>query len=270
MSSDGHAKGSGTARAVLKGLAWTATGPGTKLERPLKRSEQIAAAISDDIVTEDLQPGDRLPNEAAMVDRFGVGRGSLREALRILEVHGVISLRSGPGGGPVVESLSPRDVARSLSLYLSRAQASILELAQARLLLEPWVARLAAESQDAEGLDRLQQAIDYEKSIPVGDRTYIEAANLFHFALTSMTGNKVIDLVATTLKDMYTTRVVNEVPMGEVAHQEHLLREHAAIAKAIFDGDGVRAETLSREHMSVELGRATSDPRFGESRISWS
>jgi GntR family transcriptional repressor for pyruvate dehydrogenase complex len=66
----------------------------------VKTSERVAAAIVSEIVSRGLGAGDRSPNEATMLERFQVGRASLREALRILEVHGLISLRSGPGGGP--------------------------------------------------------------------------------------------------------------------------------------------------------------------------
>src|SRR4051812_16787467 len=97
------------------------------LPRPIKTSERIAAALIEDVNGEGLQPGDRLPNEAAMVERFQVGRGSLREALRILEVYGLISLKSGPGGGPVVQAVDPREVGRTFSLYLSIAGATIAE-----------------------------------------------------------------------------------------------------------------------------------------------
>jgi len=75
--------------------------------RGMKTSERIAATIVADIAAQGLVPGDRLPNEAAMIERFQLGRGSVREALRILEVHGIIQLRSGPGGGPVVAAVRP-------------------------------------------------------------------------------------------------------------------------------------------------------------------
>ena len=65
-----------------------------------KVSEVVARAIVHDIVSRGLEPGATLPSEAVMLARFQVGRASLREALRILEVHGLITIKPGPGGGP--------------------------------------------------------------------------------------------------------------------------------------------------------------------------
>jgi GntR family transcriptional repressor for pyruvate dehydrogenase complex len=238
------------------------------MERAVKTSERVAAAIVADIVAARLKPGDRLPNEAAMVERFGVGRGSLREALRILEVHGLISLRSGPGGGPVVVDVHPRDVARTFSLYLHLSGATIRELTEARLFLEPMSARLAAETREPEGMRRLREAVDYEASIPPGDPRFIQAANNFHYVLASMTGNVVIDLLATALKELYTTRVVNGGLVNDL-NQEHLAREHREMADAIMRGHAAAAERLARDHTQKYLGKVTAIPGFAESTITW-
>jgi GntR family transcriptional repressor for pyruvate dehydrogenase complex len=114
------------------------------IDRNIKTSERVAAAIVGLVLEQGLQAGDRLPNETEMIDQFRVGRGSLREALRILETYGLISLRSGPGGGPVILNVSPEDVSRSFSLYLNLSGATIHELADARKVIDPLMARLAA------------------------------------------------------------------------------------------------------------------------------
>ena len=85
--------------------------------RTVKASERVAQDIVRDIVRRGLQTGDRLPLEAAMVEEYGVSRTSLREALRILEVQGLISLKPGPGGGPVVGTVEPSHLARTAALY---------------------------------------------------------------------------------------------------------------------------------------------------------
>jgi GntR family transcriptional regulator, transcriptional repressor for pyruvate dehydrogenase complex len=244
------------------------TAPSPRLGRAVKISERIASAIVDDIVANGLKEGDRLPNETAMTSQFGVGRGSLREALRILEVHGVISLRSGPGGGPVILATDPRDVARSFSLYLNLNRATIRELIQARLVIEPILARMAAETHESAGLERLREAVAYEASIPEGDPQFVFASNNFHYVLATLSGNKVIDLLATSLKDLYTTRVVAR---GLVNGLEHgpLRSEHRQIAEAIMDGKADRAERLARQHTEYYLGLVAAYPGFADSMITW-
>jgi GntR family transcriptional repressor for pyruvate dehydrogenase complex len=238
------------------------------IDRAVKTAERIAAALVADIVNQRLEPGDRLPNEAAMVERFKVGRGSLREALRVLEVHGLISLRSGPGGGPVIVAVHPRDVARTFSLYLHLSGATIRELTGARLFVEPMVARLAAETRDPDDMNRLREAIEYEESIPLGDARYIDAGNNFHYVLATMTGNRVIDLLATALKELYTTRVVQGGLLNDL-DQEHLRIEHREMANAILRGHPGAAERLAREHTEHFMAKIGHIPGFAESKITW-
>jgi GntR family transcriptional regulator, transcriptional repressor for pyruvate dehydrogenase complex len=88
-----------------------------------KVSEVVARAIVHDIVTGGLEQGATLPSEAVMLSRFGVGRASLREALRILEVHGLITIKPGPGGGPIVAAPTSRSFGRIAS-WTGRRSAS--------------------------------------------------------------------------------------------------------------------------------------------------
>lgn len=237
--------------------------------RGMKTSERIAAIIIQDIAAQGLVPGDRLPNEAAMIERFQLGRGSVREALRILEVHGIIQLRSGPGGGPVVGAVRPRDVARTFSLYLNRVGATMGELVDARTFLEPTVARLASEHRDPDGLERLRDALTREELIEDGDPRYIQAANDFHYVVGSMTGNRVLNLIAMSLKELYTSRVVGG-GLANATTAPSIRLEHRAIGEAILAGDGDMAEELMRVHMNLYLGRVRSLPGVGDSVITWS
>jgi DNA-binding FadR family transcriptional regulator len=231
--------------------------------------ERIAAALVQDIVSQGLKAGDRLPIEQTMRERFQVGRGSVREALRILEVHGVISLRSGPGGGPVLTDVDAHDVARSFSLYLNISRAKMEELVEARLVIEPIVARMAAENRDPEALDRLRAAMAAEDALPQSDERYIKAANDFHYAITSMTGNKVIDLLATSLKELYTTPVVSSGVASRTT-EPTIRNEHREIGTAILEGDADRAEDLMRSHMKLYLERMRADPQsIADQLVTW-
>ena len=85
--------------------------------RVVKTSEMVALNIVHDIKARNLKNGDRLPLEMAMLQEYRVSWASLREALRLLEVQGLISIKPGPGGGPVVGSVDARQMARTASLY---------------------------------------------------------------------------------------------------------------------------------------------------------
>ena len=106
---------------------------GDAVFRPLKTAEAFARDLVREIVNEGLRTGDKLPSEAAMLEQFGVSRESLREGLRLLEVQGLISLRRGPGGGPIVGHIDPGSLGRTSTLFYHLAGGTYAEL------LESWV-----------------------------------------------------------------------------------------------------------------------------------
>lgn len=215
-----------------------------------------------------MQPGDRLPNESEMLEQFGVGRGSLREALRILEIYGLINLRSGPGGGPVLLEVDPSDVSRSFSLYLHLRGASMQELADMRLMLDPLAARMAAESLTPDSAALLRETIDREaRSVGQNQSVFVEA-NDVHYVLATMTGNRVFDLVTTALKEMYTSRLAYS-SLGEHVASPEIHGDHQAISEAVLAGDADLAEELMRSHLRASLGKALQSPGFAASTIGW-
>src|SRR6185436_5963734 len=90
---------------------------GGSLLRSLKAAEVVARDVVRSITAAQLQPGDGLPSESQMLQQYGVSRESLREGLRLLEVQGMISIRRGPGGGPVVGTVDSANLGRMSTLY---------------------------------------------------------------------------------------------------------------------------------------------------------
>src|SRR6266508_2448071 len=127
-----------------------AIGPSGALTRQLKTSEIVAREVVKDIIARGLQPGDSLPPEAAMLELYGVSRESLREGLRLVEVQGLISIRRGPGGGPVVGNVDPANLGRISTLYYHMAGATYAELFEAWVIAESIIAERAARNPDSE------------------------------------------------------------------------------------------------------------------------
>jgi GntR family transcriptional regulator, transcriptional repressor for pyruvate dehydrogenase complex len=248
---------------------WSVDAVPSAIGRQVKTSERVASAIVDMVIDQGLRPGDRLPNEAEMIESFRVGRGSLREALRILENFGMISLRSGPGGGPVLLKVNPQDVGRSFSLYLNLSKATIRELAEARLLIDPLAARLAAETLTPEGEAALRFALDREAETPPDRALIVERANDFHYVLAAITGNAVINLVATALKELYTSRIVG-TGVARQTTEASIHEDHQKIGEAVLARDPELAERLMREHYTrrVDTLERTA-PAFLDSIITW-
>lgn len=237
--------------------------------RTSKVAESVAREILQDIVDRGLEPGTKLPPEPEMAETYGIARASLREALRILEIHGLIRIRPGPGGGPIVAPISSQDLGQTLTFFLQASGATFREVMQARLVLEPIMARQAAERGDAEVKAALRDGIDRSRGVlEETDEQYLEVATDFHGIVSGASGNNVLDLLARSLKDIYVARIRSIVYAPD--EREKLLRDHEVVADAILSGDGDGAEALMREHMEEYV--AIMEERFAgfmDEKIDW-
>ena len=118
----------------------------TMNHKPKKTAMLLAQRIVTEIVDRGLTPGTPLLAEKSMLDDYGVARGTLREALRFLEIQGVITIKTGPGGGPVVGEPGSRHLASIIAMMLQLESAPFRAVIEARTTLEPPMAAQAAIS----------------------------------------------------------------------------------------------------------------------------
>jgi DNA-binding FadR family transcriptional regulator len=229
-------------------LVVDATGAHHGLGRPPSRktSERVALELVHDIVAQGLTPGDHLPLEAAMVEHYGVSRASLREALRLLEVQGLIRIRPGPGGGPVVGTVRASNLARTASLYFHLGASTYDQLLATQVLLEPLCAQLAARHADREG------ALERFLTVPEIDSesTYRGVTAGFHEEVYRLCSNPVLALLTGAVTSIVSDHVV--ATMDPVELRPDILREHAALAKAIARGQADRAARLMASHFQAQ------------------
>lgn len=216
-------------------------------QRTEKVAESIARQILQDIQRNHLEAGAMLPPENAMVEEFGVGRGSLREALRILEVNGLVTLKPGPRGGPVVSPHDPANFGRMMTLHLESLGATYRQLLEARVEHEVVLARKAAE-QVGDVAGKIVRASLDPSNPDSGDQQYVSATSGFHRAVGKASGNPVLALAADSIYAIWSVRVTEVLyPTDDRAQ---VLEQHEAIARAIEKHDPRRAERLMREHMA--------------------
>lgn len=212
------------------------------------RASKIAEAVARDILTristDGLKVGSHLPSEAQMLAHYRVGRGSLREALRILEVHGIIKIKAGPGGGPVVAGVTTSNFGRMATLFFQAGGMTFREVIDSRLVLEPILARLAAERHQKDELEELLHARTSTES----DQEYLRTSANFHRHVASMAGNRILSLISHAIEDVFHERVVGMLYPPE--KRKDVVRAHDEIADAIAAGDGDKAERLMRDHMT--------------------
>lgn len=232
---------------------------GGSVLRPLKAAEVVAREVVRTIRNERLMPGERLPTEAQMLELYGVSRESLREGLRLLEVQGMITLRRGPGGGPVVGSVDSANLGRMQALFFHLAGASYDELFTAWIFAESSLARLAAGNPD-EALRRATMAPylsgEVEEQEHADLELYMSGHEGFHGAVASLAGNRVFHLTFRSYGQLVAHHLAT---VGDVRTiHETLVDDHLRLAQAIHDGDPAKAAALMESHLGkvVEINRS--------------
>ena len=214
-------------------------------------ASRVARLIVRDLVDSGRHPGDALEPEALMLERFGISRGSLREALRILETQGLITIKPGPGGGPSVGAVDSSDFGRMATLFFQVMHVNLGHVLEARLVVEPMMARMAAERHGPDRSEELLANVAAHADA-LDDRSWLEVTHAFHSTVCGMSDNPLLNLLAAALKDIYTDRVSWYV--FPQANRDHVRETHAAIARAIIERDAETAERLMRDHMAKLAG----------------
>jgi DNA-binding FadR family transcriptional regulator len=250
-SPDGHRAAAPSAQLPPERVAWLES------ERAEKVPEVVARRILRDIVRRGLVAGDMLPPEAVMIEQLGIGRASLREALRILETHGVVRIKPGPRGGPMVDEVTAADYGRTMTVFLHASGATFRELIEARLIMEPVLARLAATRLTDEGAERIREAVSAGwEAVDETSEIWSVASEQFHAAVAAGSGSRVLDIFSGALMSIHRSRVGSVFPVNE---RRATCRIHDRIAEAVLDRNAARAEQLTRKHIEalvqvVELG----------------
>lgn len=218
--------------------------------RRLKTSEGVARDVAHDIIANGLQPGDGLPSEAAMLTQYGVSRESLREGLRLLEVQGLITIRRGPGGGPVVGTVDPASLGRISTLYYHMAGATYNELFEAWELAECILAERAARNPDREARAEamapyVEQNGRYEA--PEDLERFVQEHAGFHAAIASLVRNRVLELSLQTMGQIVSHHVAfTDDPR---TMRDTIAEGHLKVAKEILAGHGRAARSAMEMHV---------------------
>lgn len=225
-----------------------ATGQANKL------ASLVARDIEADIVRRGWAVGESLGSEHALQQRFGVSRSVLREAVRLVEHHQVARMRRGPNGGLYICEPDAGPATRAVVIYLEYLGTTLGDLLNARLVLEPLAASLAAERIDEAGIARLRAVLHAEQQWRPG---LPAPRDEFHIALAEQSKNPVLQLFIDVLMRLTTryalaSRTDSATEASEAV--DHLHAHHSAIVAAVTAGDSARAKTLSERHVEAVTG----------------
>jgi DNA-binding FadR family transcriptional regulator len=223
--------------------------------------QDVVDQIEEAIVAGKLQPGDTLPSERDLKDQFQTSRGTLREALRVLEQKGLIEIKLGVGGGSVVKGAPLEQVCDSLDLLVRFQQISLHHLAEFREGVEGNVAATAsvrATRRDIADLEALLEKAQRCVNKGVSEwRRFVDIDGQIHQALARITGNPMYIVIHQMVHDNIQRYYENFLPWTETRLQENL-DDLCRIVARIKAGDADQANATARRHVR----------RFGEYMIA--
>ena len=234
----------------------------TAVARPLRTTsvaEAVASQLRSRILDGDLVDGSELPPEATLLEQLPVSRPSLREAFRILETEGLLTVRRGKRGGTVITHPTPGGAAYHLGLLLHSRHTSLDDLAAARSLIEPLTAEQAARRRNHRSIGRMLRALTDEAEQSLDDGVeFTRLAARFHNEMVMAAGNETLQTLVGVLEGVWNTQeqnwaasAVDQGKYPEVKLLRDVVRVHLRISDAIEQGDSEEAVRLTRAHLKA-------------------
>lgn len=214
-----------------------------KLDKKLL-GEQIEDELMNYILQEPIAIGQRLPNEFELAEKFGVGRSTIREAVKGLVSKGILEVKRG-SGTYVMSTRSTEDDPLGLSKLQDKYKLA-LELFEVRLMIEPDIAALAAELATKEELKQLLQLCDETEQMYISGKNHIPKDIAFHTCIARCSKNRVVE----TLIPIINTAVLTFANLTHRTLMKETIETHRAIVNAILDRDPVGARCAMVMHLT--------------------
>ncbi len=214
--------------------------------------QDVVDQIEDAILSGQLKPGDTLPSERDLKDMFQTSRGTLREALRVLEQKGLIEIKLGVGGGSVVKAAPLEQVCNGLDLLVRFQKLSLQQLAEFREGVESRVAEIAARRAEPPDVAILEDLLEKaHRSVNRGVaywRQFVEIDKQIHQALANSTGNPMYSVVNQMVHNNIQRYYEKFLPWNEEMLQENY-QDLKDIIQCVKDGRATQARDLANRHV---------------------
>lgn len=208
-------------------------------------SDVIVEQLKGMIIRKELVRGQRLPSEQELAESFGVGRHTVREALKELEILGLVESRVGQGS--FITEVNPKDVLDFMTNQLVMSRSDMVNLMELRRILEINIAFLAAQRANEENLEEIRSRLSRMESYKDDPEKFVEEDVSWHFAVAKATGNEYFGVVLNAIHNMLLS-VQKEVVYAEGA-AERALEYHRLIYEAIRGKKPTEAQALMNDHM---------------------
>jgi len=219
------------------------------IKRILPAYQQVAEEIRTLVIRGELRPGQYLPPEGELALLFGVGRSTIREALRLLASQGLVATMRGAKGGTFIVSPDRDSISRylesSLGLLIGNQRPMVEDLLEARIALERPAARLAAVRRSKVQLDDIAATIPEGRVPSVPNEEMYQSE--FHRAVLKASGNMILEVMARPVFDVLRVRLLRN--LASPKFWERVVEEHRKIFDAITRGDEKGAEVAMYNHL---------------------
>lgn len=212
--------------------------------RKNKVYEEVAKQI-ERLILEKLRPGDKLPAERELAEMFGVSRSSIRDAMRSLELVGLVEPRQG--AGTVVREVSTESLLTPLSNVIAHKRQLVAELLDFRKMLEPPLASRAAAHASPHEIAELDEILHRQMEKQARGDLGIEEDSEFHYAIATASGNSVVLKVLDVVMDLL--RETRARSLQRAGRPQKSVAGHKRILSAIKRRDSAAAEAAMRQHL---------------------
>jgi DNA-binding FadR family transcriptional regulator len=232
------------------------------IERRARTSEVVAGSIRSQIARGELRAGDRFPPEDELMDVFGIARTTLREALRILESEGLVTVVRGRNGGPRVTAPTVENMTRNFGLLLQIEGVAMADIYDACAMIEPQLANLLAVHRTPRALAELKTAIEAAASAAnAGDGTaFGEAAGTVHERIFEYAGNASMAIFAQLLHGVIAQCYRRSGRAATGTERRRAVKSYRKLYKLVEAGDAEGAEAHWRLHMSYNMRTRETQP----------
>lgn len=210
--------------------------------------EEVSGNIKELILDGTLKVGDRLPPETQLAQQFNVGRQTIREALRLLELSGFITVQRGGGGGTIIKDTILRRISDLFIDAFRMRRVGIEAITQARLEVERIILDYALSNAGPEDFKSLRANVALAQKLITAGRLATEANAQFHGLLAKATGNPVFVMVLESIMAVHLD-FLTRVP-ASLETSEKVVKAHEQLLQAMEKGDRQLAQSLLEAHLT--------------------
>ncbi len=212
--------------------------------------QDVVDQIQDAILSGKLKPGSKLPAERELKDMFNTSRGTLREALRVLEQKGLIEIKLGVAGGAIIKQMDAEPIMESLALLIRSGDISLDHLAEFRIKIEGSIMELASQRATPEDIQKMEQLYKEAETYFKKDdwENFLKTDEAMHSFIGTMSGNPMFQFLQKSIHDNIHNYYDYYLPMNHERTKENL-KDFEKIITAVKIQDHKTAAAIIMDHV---------------------